>query len=81
MIFAQLTMRSSLREPQNGRSFEYIGGEDPFLASQLVVPDVRGLQSENVRERAVENRYDVIKSGTVFDKNWDFQFHCNRVIV
>lgn len=37
-----------LREPQNGRSFEYIGGEDPFLASQLVVPYVRGLQSEDV---------------------------------
>ncbi len=37
-----------LREPQNGRSFEYIGGEDPFLASQLVVPYVQGLQSEDV---------------------------------
>ena len=37
-----------LRQPQNGRSFEYIGGEDPFLASQLVVPYVRGLQSEDV---------------------------------
>ncbi|MCL5021296.1 MAG: glycoside hydrolase family 3 C-terminal domain-containing protein, partial [Bacteroidetes bacterium] len=37
-----------LREPQNGRSFEYIGGEDPFLASQLVVPYIQGLQSEDV---------------------------------
>ena len=37
-----------LRQPQNGRSMEYIGGEDPFLASQLVVPYVQGLQSEDV---------------------------------
>jgi beta-glucosidase len=37
-----------LREPQNGRSFEYIGGEDPFLAAQLVVPYIQGLQSEDV---------------------------------
>lgn len=37
-----------LRQPQNGRSMEYIGGEDPYLASQLVVPFVRGLQSEDV---------------------------------
>ena len=37
-----------LRQPQNGRSFEYIGGEDPFLAAQLVVPYVQGLQSEDV---------------------------------
>ena len=37
-----------LRQPQNGRSMEYIGGEDPFLAAQLVVPYVQGLQSEDV---------------------------------
>ena len=37
-----------LRQPQNGRSMEYIGGEDPFLASQMVVPYIKGLQSEDV---------------------------------
>lgn len=37
-----------LRQPQNGRSMEYIGGEDPFLSAQMVVPYIRGLQSEDV---------------------------------
>ena len=37
-----------LRQPQNGRSMEYIGGEDPFLASQMVVPYIKGLQAEDV---------------------------------
>ena len=37
-----------LRQPQNGRSMEYIGGEDPFLAAQMVVPYIHGLQSEDV---------------------------------
>ena len=37
-----------LRQPQNGRSMEYIGGEDPFLASQLVVPYIQALQSQDV---------------------------------
>ncbi len=37
-----------LREPQNGRSMEYIGGEDPFLAGQLVAPYIQGLQSQDV---------------------------------
>ncbi len=37
-----------LREPQCGRSMEYIGGEDPYLAAQLVAPYIRGLQSEDV---------------------------------
>ncbi len=37
-----------LRQPQNGRSMEYIGGEDPFLAAQMVVPYIKGLQAEDV---------------------------------
>ena len=32
------------RTPLNGRNFEYMG-EDPFLASEMVVPYVQGLQS------------------------------------
>ena len=35
------------RTPFNGRNFEYMG-EDPWLASRLVVPYIQGLQSKGV---------------------------------
>ena len=35
------------RTPFNGRNFEYMG-EDPYLASQMVVPYIQGLQSNGV---------------------------------
>lgn len=35
------------RVPLNGRNFEYMG-EDPFLASQMVVPYVQGVQKNGV---------------------------------
>lgn len=35
------------RLPQNGRNFEYMG-EDPYLASKLVVPMINGIQKNNV---------------------------------
>jgi len=35
------------RTPMNGRNFEYMG-EDPFLASTMVVPYVRGVQKNGV---------------------------------
>ena len=36
-----------LRTPLGGRNFEYMG-EDPYLASAMVVPYVQGLQSQGV---------------------------------
>lgn len=36
------------RLPIGGRNFEYLSGEDPYLASELVVPFVRGVQSQGV---------------------------------
>ncbi|HEY2123145.1 MAG TPA: glycoside hydrolase family 3 N-terminal domain-containing protein, partial [Chthoniobacterales bacterium] len=36
------------RLPICGRNFEYISGEDPYLASQMVVPFIRGAQSQGV---------------------------------
>jgi beta-glucosidase len=36
------------RVPQNGRNFEYMSGEDPFLGYTLVQPAVRGIQSKKV---------------------------------
>ncbi len=35
------------RTPLGGRNFEYMG-EDPFLASQIVVPYIQGVQSQGV---------------------------------
>lgn len=36
------------RVPVNGRNFEYMSGEDPYLAAQMVVPFVEGVQSQGV---------------------------------
>lgn len=35
------------RTPLNGRNFEYMG-EDPYLASKMVVPYIKGLQGQGV---------------------------------
>jgi beta-glucosidase len=36
------------RIPFCGRNFEYLSGEDPFLAAQMVVPFIRGVQGQGV---------------------------------
>ena len=41
-----------LRLPWNGRSFEYLSGEDPYLGAALVGPLVRAAQAEGVAATA-----------------------------
>ncbi|MBV8898960.1 MAG: glycoside hydrolase family 3 C-terminal domain-containing protein [Verrucomicrobia bacterium] len=36
------------RVPVNGRNFEYMSGEDPYLAARMAVPFVEGVQSQGV---------------------------------
>lgn len=36
------------RVPRNGRNFEYLSGEDPYLGYTLVQPAVKGIQSQGV---------------------------------
>ena len=36
------------RVPLNGRNFEYLSGEDPFLGSVMIQPTIRGIQSNGV---------------------------------
>jgi len=36
-----------VREPRNGRNFEY-GGEDPLLAATMVAAQIKGIQSNNI---------------------------------
>eukprot|EP00958_Prasinococcus_capsulatus_P006085 scaffold582_cov385-Prasinococcus_capsulatus_cf.AAC.20 len=37
-----------MRIPRNGRAFEYLSGEDPFLGAQMAVPVVKGIQGQGV---------------------------------
>ncbi|TCO09710.1 glycoside hydrolase family 3 C-terminal domain-containing protein [Natronoflexus pectinivorans] len=54
------------RTPLNGRNFEYMG-EDPFLASKMVVPYIQGVQSNGVaacvKHFAVNNQE--VERGTI----------------
>jgi beta-glucosidase len=36
------------RVPRNGRNFEYLSGEDPYLGYKLVQPVIKGIQSQKV---------------------------------
>merc|ERR1719408_187451 len=36
------------RIPRNGRNFEYVSGEDPYLGYKLVQPAIRGIQGNKV---------------------------------
>ena len=59
------------RTPLNGRNFEYMG-EDPYLAGQMVVPYVQGVQAEGVaacvKHYAVNNQeFQRTQSNSVVD--------------
>ena len=59
------------RTPYNGRNFEYMG-EDPFLAGQMVVPYVQGVQKNGVaacvKHYAVNNQeFQRTQSNSVVD--------------
>ena len=57
------------RVPKNGRNFEYLSGEDPFLGYTLVQPVVKGIQSQgiiaNAKHYALNNQET--NRGTVSD--------------
>ena len=36
------------RVPRNGRNFEYLSGEDPFLGYTLIQPVIKGIQAHGV---------------------------------
>ena len=60
------------RAPMSGRNFEYFG-EDPFLASRIVVPLIQGIQSQGVvatvKHFAVNNQeYDRMKISSDLDE-------------
>lgn len=40
------------RVPTNGRNFEYLSGEDPYLGYRMVQPVVKGIQSQKVLANA-----------------------------
>ena len=49
------------RVPRNGRNFEYLSGEDPYLGEQMVQPVIRGIQSKKVIANAkhwIENNQE-----------------------
>ena len=54
------------RVPKNGRNFEYLSGEDPFLGYELVQPAIQGIQSKGVIANAkhwVNNNQETDRSG------------------
>ncbi|EGD72488.1 hypothetical protein PTSG_00514 [Salpingoeca rosetta] len=54
------------RVPVNGRNFEYLSGEDPFLGYTLVQPVIQGIQSQGVLANAkhyVQNNQETNRSG------------------
>jgi len=54
------------RVPLNGRNFEYLSGEDPYLGYRLVQPVVKGIQSQKVVANAkhfIQNNQETNRVG------------------
>ena len=54
------------RVPKNGRNFEYVSGEDPFLGYTMAKAAVSGIQSEGVianLKHYVNNNQETDRSG------------------
>ena len=65
------------RVPQNGRNFEYISGEDPYLGYTMVGPVIRGIQSSGVIANAkhwVNNNQETHRGSIVEDVDERTQF-------
>ena len=65
------------RVPRNGRNFEYISGEDPYLGYTMVGPVIRGIQSSGVIANAkhwVNNNQETNRHGVVEDVDERTQF-------
>jgi beta-glucosidase len=58
------------RVPRNGRNFEYLSGEDPFLGATLVQPVIKGIQSQKVVANAkhyVLNNQETNRNAVIAD--------------
>eukprot|EP00750_Incisomonas_marina_P012704 INCI17143.13.p1 GENE.INCI17143.13~~INCI17143.13.p1 ORF type:complete len:517 (+),score=92.56 INCI17143.13:524-2074(+) len=68
------------RIPKNGRNFEYLSGEDPFLGSKLVPRAVNGIQSKGVIANAkhyVNNNQETDRGSVSenVDERTQFEFY------
>ena len=54
-----------LRAPRNGRTFEYVSGEDPVLGSALVTPIIDGIQRNvmAIAKHYILNNQETDRSG------------------
>jgi beta-glucosidase len=53
------------RVPVNGRNFEYLSGEDPYLGYVLVQPAIKGIQSKHV----IANAKHFVNNNQEFNRN------------
>ena len=54
-----------LREPRNGRNFEY-GGEDPLLAGTIVGQEIKGIQSNHIISTVKHYAFNAQETGRHF---------------
>ena len=71
------------RVPTNGRNFEYLSGEDPFLGFTLAGAAVRGIQSQGVIANAkhwVNNNQETNRTtvNEIVDERTRFEVSCQK---